>query len=168
MTSLIWQFLSYFGDIQYWLGLTVAILIIYQILDKQDKKRMAWIVFALLPAIIISSQLTFSIQNIFQVPRPCAGLVDCPGEFSFPSAHATLIFAFATVVSLNTMKYKIYLFVFPLAVLVALSRVFLNYHTYPDIIVGALIGIFSGYLTYLSYKTIPSLFKETKRKRHLR
>ncbi|MDI6798709.1 MAG: hypothetical protein QMD12_01790 [Candidatus Aenigmarchaeota archaeon] len=46
--ELFWQILSLFGEIQYWIGLAVGVLIIYQILPHRDKKRIAWIIFALL------------------------------------------------------------------------------------------------------------------------
>lgn len=165
VTTVFWQFFSLFGEIQYWIGLTAGVLIIYQILPKRDKKKIAWIIFALLPAIVFSYQITYLLKIWFKVPRPCFGLGQCPIGYSFPSGHATVIFAFASVFSSESRKKKFYLAAFILAVLVALSRVFLNYHTYVDILVGALIGTFSGYLIHAAYKTIPILLVEEKVKK---
>lgn len=163
--ELFWQILSIFGEIQYWTGLTVGALIIYQFLPKRDKKKIAWVIFALLPAIIFSYQITYLLKLWFKVPRPCLGLGQCPASYSFPSGHATVIFAFASVFSLETRKKKFYLAAFMFAALVALSRVFLNYHTYADILAGALIGMFSGYLIHEAYRTIPILLTEEKIKK---
>jgi len=163
--ELLWQIFSLFGEIQYWIGLTVGVLIIYQLLPHRDKKRIAWVIFALLPAIIFSYQITYLFKIWFQVPRPCLELSQCPTDYSLPSGHAAVIFAFASVFSLETKKKKFYLAVFILAVLVALSRVFLGFHTYADIAAGALVGVFSGYLIHAAYKTIPILLVEEKVKK---
>lgn len=165
MLKTIWQILSLFGEIQYWIGLGVGVLIIYQLLPHRDKKKIAWIIFALLPAIIFSYQITYLLKLWFKVPRPCFGSDQCPTSYSFPSGHATVIFAFASVFSLETRKKRFYLAVFILAILVSLSRVFLNYHTYADILAGALIGMFSGYLIHAAYRTIPILLVEEKVKK---
>ncbi|MDI6798710.1 MAG: phosphatase PAP2 family protein [Candidatus Aenigmarchaeota archaeon] len=98
----------------------------------------------------------------FQVPRPCLELSQCPTGYSFPSGHAAVIFAFASIFSLETKKKKFCLAAFMFAILVALSRVFLNYHTYADILAGALVGMFCGYLIHAAYKTIPILLVEEK------
>jgi undecaprenyl-diphosphatase len=147
-----WEFVSTFGDIQYWIGLTVAALIIYHVLPHKDRKKIAWFIFALLPAVILSYQITNLAKDSFEVPRPCFGLDYCPNSYSFPSGHATLIFAFASVVALATKRKELIIPSFILAVLVSISRVFLNLHTFADIFTGALIGIFTGYLVYKAYR----------------
>lgn len=157
-----WQIISYFGDVQFWIGLTVAVLIIYQLIDKHDRRKVAWVLLALLPAIIISSQIVMVMKGALAVPRPCAGLDGCPSDYSFPSGHAAVVFAFATVVSIEMERKRLYLFAVPLAVMVALSRIFLNYHTLMDITAGAFIGIFVGYLFHKSYKTIHIYLEEKK------
>lgn len=147
-----WEIFTIFGDIQYWVGLTVAALIIYHILPQKDRKRIAWLIFALLPAVILSYQITTIAKDFFKVPRPCLGLEYCLSSYSFPSAHAAVIFAFASVVVLATKRKDLVVLSIILAVLVSMSRVFLNLHTFADIFAGALVGMLTGYLVYKTYR----------------
>lgn len=73
-------------------------------------------------------------------------------ESSFPSGHAAFYFALSTVVySYNKKAGSLF---FLASFLIVLSRVFVGIHWPSDIIVGALIGIFSGWLIIiLSRKT---------------
>jgi len=155
--SLLWEVLSMFGDIQYWLGLTMGILIVYLAVGKNSKKKVAWIIFALLPAVILTSQVTYFLKLWFQTPRPCEGQIDCPNSYSFPSAHAAVMFAFATVAVLNVKDVKYKIASVGLAFLVSISRVALNVHTPLDIFIGSIVGIACGLLVQEAYKTIDHL-----------
>jgi undecaprenyl-diphosphatase len=156
MYEIIWQLLTMFGDIQYWVGLTVGAFIIYLLLPHRDKSRITWIILAMLPAILLSYQFAYVLKLIAQVPRPCFGTAYCPSTYSFPSGHAAVIFAFATVLAMKIKK-KIVWAIFIFAALVALSRVMLNVHTYFDIMAGAAVGVFCGYLFFTAYKTLPMI-----------
>ena len=57
---------------------------------------------------------------------------------SFPSGHATTVFAIATTCSIFLPKYRIYFFIF--AAIVALSRLVLTAHYLSDVFAGACIG----------------------------
>lgn len=148
----IWEFFSFFGDTQFWIGLIVTSLLIYCILPRKGRKQIAWVVLALLPAIILSYGISTAVKEITGIPRPCFGLEYCPEGYSLPSRHASVIFTFASVVALFTKRKELIFASFALAILVSLSRVFLNYHTYFDIAIGALIGLASGYLVYKIYQ----------------
>lgn len=65
------------------ISISVATLIIYQILSKQDKHRIVWILLALLPAVIISNSVEDIMKNIFAIQRPCVGLEYCPSDLLF-------------------------------------------------------------------------------------
>lgn len=157
-----WRIISYFGDVQFWIGLTVATFIIYLLISKKDRHKIAWIILALLPAIVISNQVVYLLKNVFEISRPCFGLIDCPSGYSFPSGHAAVAFAFATMVSLITRKKILSSFMVVLAILVALSRFFLNYHSFIDVTVGGFIGILIAYLLYKVYNPIHSLLIKKK------
>jgi len=58
---------------------------------------------------------------------------------SFPSGHATTVFAIAVTCSIFWPKYRILFFIF--ATIVALSRLVLNAHYLSDVLAGAYIGI---------------------------
>lgn len=145
--TIVWEFISMFADVRCWIGLTVGFVIIYSMISKPYRKRVRW-VFCILIAVLASYLISFLLKMLFQVPRPCLFLDTCPSTPSFPSGHATVIFAFATVMVLNAKKNKLYLLAVPLAILVSMSRIFLNYHTPIDIIAGMLIGTFFGFVVH--------------------
>lgn len=71
-------------------------------------------------------------------------LVDKDPASSFPSGHASFYFAFSTVVYFYNKKAGMLMYV--LSSLVVLGRVFVGLHWPSDILAGALLGIFSGWL----------------------
>lgn len=84
---------------------------------------------------------------------------DIPRSFSFPSTHATLAWALATVIAkedprLGRLSYA-------LAALVSLSRVYLGMHYPLDVVVGAVLGWAIG-------RVCVALFSTSTHKRKLR
>ncbi len=63
---------------------------------------------------------------------------------SFPSGHATNIFAFATVISMLWPRGRVILYA--LAVWIAASRVFIGQHYFTDVVVGAILGTVFPYV----------------------
>lgn len=70
------------------------------------------------------------------VPEP---LLEAPSTFSFPSGHATVAFACATVLALAVPRLRWWLY--GLAALIAFSRVYVGVHYPGDVLVGALLGV---------------------------
>lgn len=64
---------------------------------------------------------------------------------SFPSGHATIAFAMATVLSRVEPRWKLWLYL--VATLIALSRVFLGQHYPLDVLAGSLLGWGIGIIT---------------------
>ena len=69
-------------------------------------------------------------------PEP---LVDLPATYSFPSGHATVSFACATVLALAVPRLRLPLFA--LATLIAFSRVYVGVHYPFDVLAGAALGV---------------------------
>lgn len=60
---------------------------------------------------------------------------------SFPSGHATVAFAWATVIAEN---YGIWYITYPLAIMGGLARIYKDMHWASDVFVGSIIGTFFG------------------------
>ncbi len=118
--------------------------------------------FVLIPTLAVTFLLIVSLKAVFVVERIC---LLCPGEgcnpycpldASFPSGHAAAIFAGFTSAFLVLGKRR-FLIAYAVPVLVGLSRIALDVHTYPDVLAGALIGIA---IPLLVYKADRKLFGE--------
>ena len=85
-------------------------------------------------------------------PRPyrtCPGIRACGrslDEFSFPSGHTLHSVAFSLIL---TVYYPMFaLFVWPLTILIAVSRIVLGLHYPSDVIVGAAIGAITAAVSF--------------------
>ena len=154
-----WQVVSYFGDVQYWIGFGVAAILAYLFVSPRDRSKI--LAFGLVPlvAVIVSRGLVAILRGVFMIARPCVGLAGCPLSYSFPSGHATAVFAFVTAFWFVTRKKTLSLVFLGVAILVALSRVALHYHTFIDVGVGAVLGVVVGGLLYLFISRLLYLLK---------
>ena len=73
-----------------------------------------------------------------------------PAEPSFPSGHAAFYFAIATIVYFYNKKAGTLFFI--ASFLISFARVFSGIHWPSDILAGALVGIFSGWLINKIFK----------------
>jgi undecaprenyl-diphosphatase len=71
---------------------------------------------------------------------------------SFPSGHATTAFALAYLLSQKEPRFRSAFYL--LAILIALSRVFLGYHYPLDIFAGALLGSLIGFVASLCFRLL--------------
>ena len=70
------------------------------------------------------------------VPEP---LLEAPSTYSFPSGHATVSFACATVLAFAVPRLRVPLFA--LAALISFSRVYVGVHYPFDVLAGAALGV---------------------------
>jgi len=89
-------------------------------------------------------------------PEP-APLVPLPATHSFPSGHATVAFACATVLALAVPRLRWPLFA--LAALIGFSRVYVGVHYPSDVLGGALLGVGLGLLVCASGRPLRQLFR---------
>jgi undecaprenyl-diphosphatase len=104
------------------------------------------------------------LKHLFERPRPCQALenvrllVGCGGSFSFPSNHAVNAFAIAATFSHFFRKTAVPMFF--IAVLVALSRIYVGVHYPSDVIAGAVIGGVVAGTVLILHKWSSERFKE--------
>ncbi|AWX45371.1 Undecaprenyl-diphosphate phosphatase [Flagellimonas maritima] len=91
-------------------------------------------------------------------------ILKSPTDFSFFSGHAASSFSITVLIFLflrKKLKWVVLFFIWPM--LFATSRIYVGVHYPVDIIVGALVGIFSGLLFYKLYnRFIPPYLKSTR------
>lgn len=120
--------------------------------------------------VTFTDQLSNLFKDTFQRFRPCNEafmeygrfLAKRCGKYSFFSGHAISSFAVATFVS-NILKpyYKnIFYFMFTWCVLITYSRVYIGVHYPADILVGALFGLFAGYMFYKLHSYLRKRFSK--------
>jgi len=136
-------FAKYFGYI--------LIFLLFLFLVKNFKKYWLMIIQTFLAAILARFVIVEIIRYFLPRPRPFlefpVNLLLAPSsQASFPSGHAAFYFAIAVVLFFYNKKTGILFFL--ASFLISISRVFVGIHWPSDILVGATIGIFSGWLIY--------------------
>jgi undecaprenyl-diphosphatase len=133
----------------------VLIIVLLLFLVKEFKKYWPMVVQAFSAAILSRFVITNIIRWLLPRPRPFVALhlnslfYQNPAEPSFPSGHAAFYFAIATVVYLYNKRVGISFLI--AAFLISIARVFSGIHWPSDILAGAAIGIFSGWLINIIY-----------------
>ncbi len=141
-----------------WPSLT-AIAVLSVLFRREASRKLSAVyqhfigVFAYLVATIALSSLIYHVLKVvFGRARPIhfdvhGHLYFWPFSFSsdfasFPSGHAATIFAFATAIALMWRSASVPLFI--MAVLVAVSRIFVGKHYFIDVAAGAAVGIWAA------------------------
>ncbi len=158
-------FMPFITDKSHFIALGVVVIVIVIIRGKGSDIRA--LVFVGL-TVLVSDFVAMHLKEVFARVRPChalAGvrlLVGCGGSYSFPSGHATNIFAAMVFLSLRYKKYAP-LFI-AVAVAVAYSRVYVGVHYPLDVVGGAVLGTFFGFFFYhVEKKGLHGLKKAIKR-----
>ena len=139
--------------------LQILLILILLLLIIFEKKKGIILGIFLLLTIALSDQLSAHlIKPWVQRIRPCNILPDvhllvgCTKSFSFPSTHASNLFASAYFISNFSKKFAPVLYF--MAVLVALSRVYVGVHYPLDIMGGALLGVFCAVMMIIIFNLI--------------
>ena len=96
-------------------------------------------------AILLAESISGALKELIERDRPAVAdpdpetLVELPATFSFPSGHATVSFACATVLALAVPRLLVPLYA--LAALISFSRVYVGVHYPSDVLVGAVLGV---------------------------
>lgn len=155
--------ITLFGDKGiFWIAVAVLLIIC-----KKTRKTGVSMGAALLIGVIVGNLI---LKNAVARIRPYdlnSGvelLVNALSDYSFPSGHTLASFEAATVLLIRDKRLGIPALV--LAVLIALSRLYLYVHYPTDVLAGALlgtaIGIFACFLVNRIYEKLPKLKRNTK------
>lgn len=128
-----------------WIILTLILLLI-----PKTRKTGIIMTAALLVDLVLCNMLLKNLvarTRPFDVNTAVQLLVAKPRDYSFPSGHTAASFASVTALYLAGEK-KMWKAALVLAVLIALSRLYLYVHYPTDIIGGVIFGSLSGYLGY--------------------
>ena len=147
--------------------LAVVFLVYFFITDKdwRGKKLIAWGIESatIVGTVFLAWLVSFIIKTIAHAPRPFVVfpqvhplLIETKYD-SFPSGHATVLFALAMAIYLYNKRAGIFFFV--CGIVVTLARVSAGIHFPVDIVAGAVIGIGVAWVAHgYIQKTLSSIF----------
>lgn len=145
-----------------WSWLPLYALLLVMVIITYRKRW--WLILICVAALIASSD---QVSGIFKRSvgryRPCHNLelqdvvhvVDgCGGKYGFVSSHAANTFALAMFLSLLLRRRRKYFpyFIFPWAILVSYSRIYIGVHYPADLAAGGLLGILLAIIIYYIWK----------------
>lgn len=154
----------FLDDVMYWISHKLTWIPLYALLLFLCFRAYGWkgALTAGLAAglcVLITDQLSVhAFKEVFQRYRPChhleyKGIVHlvndhCGGQYGFVSSHAANMFGIAFLIG-NLLRHK-YAMILTLllvwAALIGYSRVYLGVHYPADVLVGALVGMFFGFI----------------------
>lgn len=135
------------------LGAIWMIIALLLILNKSYRETGILVILTLIASTILGEGI---IKNIIKRNRPFYSrpslnlLITKPKSYSFPSGHTLSSFAAAHTLSVYFLQYK-FIFI-TMAILIALSRVYLYVHYPTDIISGTILGILCSKLVLILFR----------------
>jgi undecaprenyl-diphosphatase len=139
----------------------IVVFFLFLFLVKKFRKYLKMVISALGAAVSARFIIVEIIRHLILRARPFVEnninllVIHNPNEASFPSGHAAFFFAIAAVVYFYNKKAGVVFFT--ASFLISISRVFVGIHWPSDILAGAIVGIFSGWLVVrLTRKLIKS------------
>ena len=127
-------------------GLLFIVLTLALLVFKSTRKAGLSSVCAMLIGLVV---VNLTVKPLVARPRPWDAMTDFVSlvtekDFSFPSGHTTVAFAFALTVCLAAPKRWMKITAVCIAVLMGLSRLYVGVHFPTDVLAGAVFGSLSG------------------------
>ncbi len=140
------KFITLFGES----GIFFICIALCMLFFKKTRKTGIMLSISLIIGLIVCN---ITLKPLIARPRPdvltgLMPLIERPTDFSFPSGHTVAAFEAATVFMLRDKRVGIPFLV--LAVLIAMSRLYLHVHYPTDIIGGIILGSISGIIAVKS------------------
>jgi undecaprenyl-diphosphatase len=125
--------------------------ILAAILFFREEKRDHWFFLPFILSTVFGSFISELVLKYYIArPRPSlnigATILASPGNFSFPSTHATLAFAMAYILSREEPRKRRAFFI--LAILISVSRIYLGVHYPLDVVAGMILGYAIGWASF--------------------
>lgn len=137
----------------------IIFLLVFLFLDH-DKEGMAinkkMVFWSLVASLVSRFGIASPLYYFFMRPRPFVDhqinqLISYDAwRSSFPSGHASFLFALAAVIFFYNRKLGVWFL--SAAVLISLARVYVGVHYPADILAGALVGLLVGWLVFFLVK----------------
>lgn len=134
-------------------AIIVAAILIVTLGKRQDRVGLLVLVVLVFASDFVCAELKHLVERV----RPCNSmdvrlLVGCGGSYSFPSGHATNIFAAMVFLTIRYRRFApLFLFI---ATAVAYSRVYVGVHYPLDVIGGAALGTIMAFIFTLGEKRV--------------
>ncbi len=149
-------FFVYICDFKIWA--LPLVLVLMAILWKGNSRGRWMILLTVIAVAIIDPTVYRILKPLFGRLRPChetalewIRIVDgCGGRYGFPSNHAANFFGVAAVMGSFYKRARYYLY--PLALLIAIGRIYLGVHYPSDVVAGGFFGAAIGLLTVYTAK----------------
>jgi undecaprenyl-diphosphatase len=150
--SAILSLMAIFTDPLFMAGIFASALLLHKAFHKRE--RLVVLAVFLLAIVVVAGVFTLAAKDAFQVPRPCAGLSACPTDYSFPSGHALISFAFFSFLFFLNSRWRAseVILIFPF--LISIMRLVQGVHTIVDVVTGAAIGTAIGFTSYLLHERL--------------
>ena len=147
-----WLGIFFASYCQYLVGGALLLFLLAAKTKKEETQRATILCLSFLAALVARYGITSPLHHLFMRPRPFVVyqvnqlIVYAVDKSSFPSGHAAFFFGLAMVVYFYNKKAGWWFL--SAALLISLARVFVGVHYPLDILVGALIGLLSGWVVW--------------------
>lgn len=136
-------------------GLIWILLTIFLLVCKKTRKTGIVCAIALIIDLVICNGI---LKNIFARTRPYDAykdircLIEPQPDYSFPSGHTASSFAAVVPILADRNTRRLGIVALVVAILMALSRIYVCVHYPSDVLAGVIVGIFCGVLACMCYK----------------
>ena len=142
-------------------SIPLYLFLLYLIYKKSNLKSLGLTLLVVGLMIVFTDQFSNFTKDYFQRLRPCNEefmqygrfLAKRCGKFGYFSGHAISSFAVAVLISSILKPYYKHIFLWMLlwAFMITYSRIYVGVHYPGDVITGALLGLFIGYVFFKLY-----------------